>query len=81
MQYLKVINVLLIFVLTSFLLTSCHEDNPVEPEPTQTVQRKGVVFTSPDANTSYWWYETVDTIRWRVHPDSAIERVRVELER
>ncbi len=67
----------------SFLVvfSSCGEDSPVEPEFTSSVQQKGVVFTSPDSNTSYWWYETVDTIRWRVHPDSSIERVRVELER
>jgi len=81
MRCLKIICFLLMSAFVLSQLNSCRKDNPVEPEPAPTVQQKGVVFTSPDTNTSYWWYETVDTIRWRVHPDSTIERVRVELER
>ncbi|NOY05326.1 MAG: hypothetical protein GXO82_01630 [Chlorobi bacterium] len=80
MQYLKVINVLLIFALTFFLLNSCREDNPVEPQEHWPAGAGAVLFVKPDDAVTKVPYGKTDTLQWRVCPDSVVRHVVIQIQ-
>jgi len=80
MRCLKIISSLLISSFVLFQLSSCREDNPVEPEEQWPAGAGAVLFVKPGDAVTKVPYGKLDTLQWRVCPDSVVRHVVIQLQ-
>ncbi|NOY05327.1 MAG: hypothetical protein GXO82_01635 [Chlorobi bacterium] len=77
------LSILFLLGLTSsslIILSSCGADNPIEPQEQWPAGAGAVLFVKPDDAVTKVPYGKMDTLRWRVCPDSVVNLILIQVQ-